>query len=143
MPGWARRVQGPPGGGRYPREWRAVPGLSTRAHAVLLELERVHPREPLFRADFLGQLLSSWRTLVNRPRIRHSFSEPDDPCYCEFGHDPPQWARSELEAACAALPLPVARELRALLRPLDARFRARTLPDLSVPADRPWWYRRC
>ncbi|MFD5420876.1 hypothetical protein ACFWJT_22965 [Streptomyces sp. NPDC127069] len=116
-----------PGDGR-----QGVPGLSGRTLAGIARLER--------RPSWPGPLFEAWRrwrALAYKPGPWVMYAE-DDCCAC---CDPFAGAdvREVLEAACLALPRRAARELRAVLAPLDARFLARTLPDPFVPPGDPWW----
>lgn len=51
--------------------------------------------------------------------------------------------RDVLELALHALPRTAARELRALVEPLDELYLARSWADPSAPAHYAWWARRC
>ncbi|MFF2195637.1 hypothetical protein [Streptomyces sp. NPDC058157] len=122
--------------GRRPQDGRQViPGLSGPALARIARIER--------RASWPGPLFEAWgrwRALAYQPGPWVMYAS-DDCCAC---CDPFAGAavREVLEAACLVLPRPAARELRAVLAPLDARFLARTLPDPFAPPGDPWWTRR-
>ncbi|MET9851828.1 hypothetical protein ABZY57_02570 [Streptomyces sp. NPDC006450] len=83
-----------------------------------------------------------WRAIVYRRGpswIIYPSWYDNCPCWrpaCSGDH------RETLEVFCQALPRRAARELRAVLAPLDARFLARTLDDPYAPPGDPWWRRR-
>lgn len=113
-----------------------IPGLSRGTLAAIARIER-RTYEPGAAYD----ALEGWRALVHGrgPRVIYPDFSTHYPC-CE-----PAWGgdhRRPLEEICHALPRRAARELRALLAPLDARFIARTLNDPYAPAGDPWWRRR-
>ncbi|MEU4955583.1 hypothetical protein [Streptomyces lavendulae] len=114
---------------------RAVPGLSGRTAAEIARLER--------RPSWPGPVFEAWRrwhALAHGPGpwVMYAVDEIC-PCCDPFPGAP---VRAVLEAACRALQPRAARELRAVLAPLDARFLARTLPDPSAPPGTPWWASR-
>ncbi|NXY94588.1 hypothetical protein HYE82_09320 [Streptomyces sp. BR123] len=125
-----QRIPRPPHGGR------AIPGISGTFLAGIGRVERRLYEPGATHAAWLG-----WRELAHGPGPR--FVYPDFrmhyPC-CE-----PPWGgdhRQVLEDIGRALPPGAARQLRAVLTPLDERFLARTLPDpYAAPGD-PWWRRR-
>ncbi|MFC0549136.1 hypothetical protein [Kutzneria chonburiensis] len=51
-------------------------------------------------------------------------------------------ARETLDSAMRALPPPLARELGAMVAPLDELYEARTVPDPAAPSNAPAWSRR-
>ncbi|MFZ3472241.1 hypothetical protein ACODT4_24780 [Streptomyces sp. 2.9] len=119
-----------------PRDSRAVvPGVSSRTLAEIARIER-HRYEP----GAAHGALSAWRALVYRrgPWVIYPNWNEDFPC-CEpvWGND-----REALEVFCHLLSRRAARELRAVLGPLDARFMDRTLNDPYAPPGDPWWRRR-
>ncbi|MFF1558982.1 hypothetical protein [Streptomyces sp. NPDC058279] len=83
-----------------------------------------------------------WRALAYKPGpwVMHAVLD-DGTCEC---CDPFRGVevRSVLEAMCRVLPRRSARELRAVLTPLDERFLARTLNDPFASPQDPWWLRR-
>ncbi|MCJ0870025.1 hypothetical protein [Streptomyces sp. AP-93] len=114
-----------------------VPGVSSRTLVEIARVER-HRYEPgaAYRA------LSDWRaTVYGRGPSWIIYPSWYDECPCcqtAWGGD----HRETLEVFCQALPRRAARELRAVLAPLDARFLARTLNDPYAPPGDPWWRRR-
>ncbi|WP_328535778.1 hypothetical protein [Streptomyces sp. NBC_00344] len=80
--------------------------------------------------------LRSWKKHVHGPARQVSVVADGCPC-CHAGY-----SRDVLETALRALPRGSARQLRALVQPLDETFLARTWPDPTAPLDRPWWERR-
>lgn len=54
----------------------------------------------------------------------------------------PERCRGVLEALLHALSPRAARDLRALIEPLDERFLRRTVNDPFAPPDAPWWMSR-
>ncbi|WP_282203995.1 hypothetical protein [Kitasatospora fiedleri] len=63
-------------------------------------------------------------------------------CCPGCAHDDARHCRDVLAALLPHLPPRSRAELVRLLRPLDAEFRRRTLPDPFAPPDAPWWWRR-
>ncbi|WP_328300292.1 hypothetical protein OG389_22640 [Streptomyces sp. NBC_00435] len=120
-----------------PEDDRAVvPGVSSRTLSEIARVER-HRYEP----GAAHRALSAWRAVVHQrgPWVIYPNWYGDHPC-CE-----PAWGgdqRETLEAFCHVLTRRAARELRAVLAPLDARFLARTLNDPYAPPGDPWWRRR-
>lgn len=105
-----------------------------------MEIARVerHQYEP----GAAHRALSAWReTVYGRGASWIIYPSWYDDCPCcqsPWGGD----HRESLEAFCLAVPRRAARELRAVLAPLDARFLARTLNDPYAPPGDPWWRRR-
>ncbi|MBT2445941.1 hypothetical protein J7F03_02325 [Streptomyces sp. ISL-43] len=112
-----------------------VPGVSSR---TLAEISRIEHRRSELGAAY--RALSTWRAMVYRrgPWVIYPSWYRDCPCCEPDGGDD----REILEAFCHLLTRRAARELRAVLAPLDARFLARTLADPYAPAGDPWWRRR-
>ncbi|MFD9305924.1 hypothetical protein ACFWCB_25270 [Streptomyces sp. NPDC060048] len=112
-----------------------VPGVSSRTLAEIARIER--HRTELGSAH---RALTGLRAMVYQrgPWVIYPSWYRDCPCCApDWGDD-----REILEAFCHLLTRRAARELRAVLAPLDARFLARTLADPYAPARDPWWRRR-
>lgn len=110
----------------------AIPGLSG---GTLAEIARIEAR-----TSWPGPVFEAWRrwhALAHKPGPWVMYAS-DEFCEC---CDPFAGAavRAVLEAVCHALPRHGARELRAVLAPLDARFLARTLADPFAAPGSPWW----
>ncbi|MGW6707751.1 hypothetical protein ACWGDE_23070 [Streptomyces sp. NPDC054956] len=107
-------------------------------YRTLAEIARAEHRR--YEPGAAHRALSAWRAMAYRrgPWVIHPDRYRDCPC-CE-----PPWGddREALEVLCHLLTRRAARELRAVLAPLDARFLARTLADPYAPAGDPWWRRR-
>ncbi|MEU2112400.1 hypothetical protein [Streptomyces sp. NPDC019507] len=113
-----------------------IPGLSARALAAIARIERSR-----FRPGDAHRAWARWRAMAHKPGpwVMYAASDDDLPCCDPFaGSD----ARAFLEELCSGLSRGPARELRALLGPLDARFLARTLNDPFASPRDPWWNRR-
>ncbi len=106
---------------------RDQPGPASASSALVAAL-RVLDRERFLPGAGV-RALRRWAEISREPRPYCC------PC-CDEGH------REVIEVALHALPPRTARELRALVEPLDAAFAARTSPDPFAPPDDPWWLRR-
>ncbi|MEU6963783.1 hypothetical protein [Streptomyces chrestomyceticus] len=119
---------------RRPAAFTVVDGLDAAAQLDVRALERSR-----LTPGAVAKALASWRQQVRLPRrYVADTAYVGCPCCCDSGH-----GRTELELVLHALPRRSARQLRALVEPLDRTFLARTLPDPHTPDDRPWWERRC
>ncbi|GAA0688714.1 hypothetical protein GCM10010193_48510 [Kitasatospora atroaurantiaca] len=120
---------------RMPRPYdrspaRVVPGVSMAAQRCIADFERVHGSP-----GAVGLAVAAWSKLVHGSR-RHepgSLGRADCPC-CDD-----TVPRTLIEQALRHLPLRAARELRAVVRPLDAVFLDRVRPDPSVNDRQDWW----
>ncbi|MFF5126598.1 hypothetical protein ACFY41_06585 [Streptomyces syringium] len=126
-PGLPRRPRG------HDRPGRVVPGLSAPAQRQTADYENVHDRP-----GGIADAVSSWSRTVHGMR-RHASEgdwsdDPDYPC-CSTSRE----ARILLEEALHALPPRAARELRAVVAPLDALFLDRVLPDQRYSEAPDWW----
>jgi hypothetical protein len=101
---------------------RQISRVSAPTLRAIAELE--HAR---LRPGQLAEALTSWARFVHGPaRALHNYVPPDSPP--GLRHDPVVH-RETLRMALHALPAKAARELRALIRPLDELYLARRLPD--------------
>lgn len=126
------------------RQWErraVVSGLSSR---ILAEIDRVE-RERLW-IGAAHEALEHWQKICRRPGrgVMHTRATQYDNWYDhETGEDiGPERCRDVLETLVHALSPRAARDLRALIAPLDERFLRRTLNDPFAPPDAPWWMRR-
>lgn len=113
-----------------------ISGLSAKAVAEIARIER---RD--YAPGAAHRTLHGWRAMVYEPGpwVMYPRWSSEYPC-CE-----PDWGgdhRETLEAICRGLSRRSARELRAVLAPLDERFLARTLNDPYASPRDPWWRRR-
>lgn len=113
-----------------------VPGVSSRTLAEITRIERDR-----YEPGAAHRALSAWRATVYQrgPWVIYPDWSRECPC-CASPWDEDQ--RETLEVLCRVLTRRAARELRAVLAPLDARFLARTLNDPHAPPGDPWWRRR-
>lgn len=113
-----------------------VPEVSSRTLAEIARVERDR-----YEPGAAHRALSAWRATVYQrgPWVIYPDWGGECPC-CHPPGDGDQ--RETLEAFCHVLTRRAARELRAVLAPLDARFLARTLGDPHAPPGAPWWRRR-
>ncbi|MFF3273901.1 hypothetical protein ACFYWU_23685 [Streptomyces chrestomyceticus] len=118
---------------RRPAAFTVVDGLDAAAQLDVRALERSR-----LTPGAVAKALESWRQQVRLPR-RYAADTAYYGCPCCDGG----YGRAELDIALHALPRRSARQLRALVEPVDRAFLARTLPDPHTPDDRPWWERRC
>lgn len=119
---------------RRPVAFTVVDGLDVAAQLDVRTFERAR-----LAPGAIARALRSWRQQVRLSRRYVTDTTPYGcPCCCDGGH-----GRTELKLALHALPRRSARQLRALVEPLDDTFLARTLPDPRLPEDLPWWERRC
>ncbi|MEU3647739.1 hypothetical protein AB0E59_30435 [Lentzea sp. NPDC034063] len=97
--------------------------LSPAALRAIAVIERTH-----LRPGQTAEALTGWARFVHGPARAITGYEPDDcPCPgCEW--DDPVARRTALATVLRALPAKPARELRALVRPLDELYLARSLP---------------
>ncbi|MFK8850531.1 hypothetical protein [Streptomyces sp. Ac-502] len=119
---------------RRPTAFTVVDGLDAAAQLDVRRFEQTR-----LAPGVLAKALKSWRQQVRLPGRYPTDTTPFGcPCCCDGGH-----GRTELELALHALPRRSARQLRALVEPLDHIFLSRTLHDPHLPDDLPWWDRRC
>ncbi|WP_328927128.1 hypothetical protein OG429_22700 [Streptomyces sp. NBC_00190] len=113
-----------------------ISGLSAKALAEIARIER-----RAYEPGAAHKALRDWRETVHAPGPLLMYPRWFHECPCCA----PAWGgdhRETLEAICHGLSRRSARELRAVLAPLDERFLARTLNDpYASPRDR-WWRRR-
>lgn len=102
-----------------------VSRVSTGTLCAIAELEQTR----LPWRGMVAEALAGWSRFVNGPaRALNGYAPEDCPCLgCQW--DDPVVRRQALLLALCALPLGAARELRALVRPLDERYLARVDPD--------------
>jgi hypothetical protein len=102
------------------RQVSRVSGATLRAIAEW-ERSRLRPGK-------IAEALDGWSRFVHGPnRSMHDYAPEDCPCPgCQW--DDPIVRREVLHEALHALPTKAARELRALLRPLDEIYLARSIP---------------
>ena len=97
-----------------------------------LERDRLRPGE-------VAAALRQWSKVAHRPGLAVLGG-----CGCPLCNP---YAMNEerdvLQLALYALPRSAARELRALVGPLDELYLARSWQDPSAPAHYAWWARRC
>ncbi|WP_086668443.1 hypothetical protein [Lentzea kentuckyensis] len=81
-----------------------------------------------FGPGAVAEAFTGWARFVHGPaRIIDDYSDNHLDYPCCPRHDPAD-CRAELRAALLALPAKAARELRALVRPLDDLYLARSIP---------------
>ncbi|UGT49880.1 hypothetical protein [Nocardia asteroides] len=115
-----------------------VSGVSARAQREIADFE-----DARWWPGAVGEAMAGWVAVAHGPRRRLREARWDGGCG-EPGCCPSvNNSRDVLEQALRVLSRGAARELRALIRPLDERFLARTHPDPHAAADEPWWRRRC
>jgi hypothetical protein len=105
-----------------------------RLHREVEALER----ERLWRGA-LAAALNGWTKLA---RMRHPVREITGCPICDHFYDYPD-ERTVLEVALHGLSPRAARELRAVVEPLDDLYRSKTWPDPAAVDGEPWWRRRC
>jgi hypothetical protein len=113
---------------RWPRPAiRQVSGVSAPTLRAIAELERTR-----LRPGAIAEALNGWARFVHGPaRARDNYAPEGCSCPgCQW--EDPVVHREALCMALYALPTKAARELRALLRPLDERYLARSIPDSST-----------
>ncbi|MFS8096241.1 hypothetical protein LFM09_03790 [Lentzea alba] len=77
----------------------------------------------------IAEALNGWTRFVHGPaRAIDDYGEHPHPDLCCHRHDPAD-CRAALHLALMSLPAKAARELRALVRPLDELFLARSIPS--------------
>ncbi|MBT2384705.1 hypothetical protein [Streptomyces sp. ISL-11] len=114
----------------YDRPGRVVPTLSAPAQRQTAEFERRHDRP-----GSVADAVAAWSRLVHALPPFADRNDWDDSCPCCTQ----TLARELLEDALHKLPPGAARELRAVVRPLDAVFLDRVAPEPRL-ADAPdWW----
>ncbi|MEV5599397.1 hypothetical protein [Streptomyces sp. NPDC052496] len=118
---------------RRPAAFTVVDGLDASAQLDVRALERSR-----LSPGSVATALRNWRQQLQLPD-RHVADTSYYGCPCCDGRD----GRAELEFALHALPRRSARQLRALVQPLDDAFLARTYHDPHTPENLPWWERRC
>ena len=107
------------------RHGRGLPRASARLVGAVSRWEKF-PGE-------VAWALKIWAEAVRQPHHVH---------YRTGDWDFPYELRDRLAAALRALPRPVARELRELVRPLDEIYLANTANDPFAARGDPWWRRR-
>ena len=97
--------------------------LSPAALRAIALIERTH-----LRPGQTAEALTGWARFVHGPvRAITGYEQDDCPCPgCEWGD--PVTRRAALATVLRVLPTRPARELRALVRPLDELYLARSLP---------------
>lgn len=102
---------------------RQVPRVSGPSLRAIAELERTR-----LRPGQIAEALDGWARFVRGPvRALDDYAPELCPCPgCQW--DDPVVQREALRMALHALPAKAARELRALIRPLDELYLARTIP---------------
>ena len=107
---------------RHGRPIPQVSGVSAATLRAIAELER----DRLMPGD-IAQALERWSRFVHGPvRAIHGYEPEACPC-CELSD--PVARRTELRMALHVLPAKAARELRAIVRPLDEHYLSRTTLD--------------
>ncbi|MFJ5231068.1 hypothetical protein ACIQBJ_14385 [Kitasatospora sp. NPDC088391] len=132
-----------------PPRWSRTPptrirGLSAAASLDVHRVEREHPGFAV-TAGSTAAALDRYRAFVRRfgdrplyPRESWCGSCPGCNAVDDVRH-----SRDALHEVLARLPPRSRAELARLVRPLDAEFRRRTLPDpFAGRPGEPWWYRR-
>lgn len=107
---------------------------SGKLAAAIARLER----ERLWSGAVI-EALRWWSKVAHRPGLAVSGGCGCPMCIPFYVND----ERAVLELALHVLPLRSARELRALVEPLDELYLAGTWPDPLAPAHYQWWARRC
>ncbi|MGO1050133.1 hypothetical protein [Crossiella sp. CA198] len=111
----------------HPQPGRKIPqvsGVSVRTMSAIRELERDH-----LRPGAIAEALAGWSRFVHGTRQTLATYAPEDcPCPgCQW--DDPVERRKALRLALRVLPVKAARELRALVRPLDQWYLDRSYPE--------------
>lgn len=116
-----------------------VPRVSAATLRAIAALERTR-----LRPGAIAEAVAGWAKFVHGPDVNNYV--PED-CTCQGCQwDDPVVRRSALRMTLFALPTKAARELRAVIRPLDEHYLARALPDpdtahilylLTIPPARP------
>lgn len=107
------------------RPIRQVSRVSAPSLRAIARFERIH-----YLPGSVAEALDSWARFVHGPaRVIAAYGTADlAPCPCCDALDP-YMERRVLRRALIALPAKAARELRALVRPLDDRYLARSIPS--------------
>ncbi|WP_093592445.1 hypothetical protein [Lentzea waywayandensis] len=96
-------------------------GASAPTAGAIARFERDH-----FHPGAVARALRCWSAFVHGP-IR-AITDSESCHYFYGGWDEPDWCRGILRDAQRALPAKAARELRALVRPLDELYLTRAIP---------------
>lgn len=106
------------------RPIRQVSRVSAPAWRAIARFERIH-----YTPGSVAGALDSWSRFVHGPaRVITGYGTELNPCPCCDSLDP-YVERRVLRRALIALPARAARELRALVRPLDDLYLARSIPS--------------
>ncbi|MFK0191750.1 hypothetical protein [Kitasatospora sp. NPDC090308] len=119
-----------------------VPGLSAAADRDVRRVEWQRP-DRWVEPGATGEALRRYRAFLRAPGGRWRYPRAAEFSCCPgCARDDARHCRDVLAALLPHLPPRSRAELVRLLRPLDAEFRRRTLPDPFAPPDAPWWWRR-
>ena len=106
------------------RPIRQVSRVSEPTLRAIARFERIH-----YLPGSVAEALDSWSRFVRGPvRVIADYGTELAPCPCCDALDP-YMERRVLRRALIALPARAARELRALVRPLDDLYLARSIPS--------------
>ena len=106
------------------RPIRQVSRVSAPTSRAIATFERTH-----FSPGAVADALDDWARFVRGPaRAIKGYATELNPCPCCDSLDPAV-GRAVLRRALIALPARAARELRALVRPLDDLYLARSIPS--------------
>lgn len=116
--------------------YSVIDGLSGSCMAQIVRLEQTR-----FRPGETAAAFRDWWALAHRSRQWYAPLSFADCSYCEAPEccEPTAFPRDQLEDTLRALPRRPARELRVLVRELDARILARSPLLLAEPSDAYWW----
>ena len=105
--------------------------MSAAAQRQTADYERLR-----HRPGAVADALTYWSRQVHAARVHapEQDTSADCPCGCDG-----LTGRALLEAALRSLPPRAARELRAVVAPLDALFLDRVLPDPRCAGREDWW----
>ncbi|MEU2286045.1 hypothetical protein ABZ614_29625 [Streptomyces sp. NPDC013178] len=119
-----------------------IPGLSARTSLAIHRVEHDRHGHHLFPGA-TESALRRYRDFLSHPGHRTLYPRASVCPACPgCGLDDVRTARDALAETLSHLPPPARTELTRALRPLDHRYRLRTLPDPRADGTEPWWHRR-